>query len=360
MRILMIGPLPPPIGGTRVSFRLLIDALAQRNDVEIRVVDLPHVRANPTGGAVDLVRRFWRICRQMPEMDVISLHCNPTALHVLGVAVAAVAALWRKPLVVRTFGGHEFLTRYGPLRRAVVRATLKSADLYLAQTRRQIRMAQRHGVARVAWYPTSRPIPEDRDSATESATACRRLVFLGHIREFKGILDLIEAAKALDSAATVDVYGPFRDGLTTEIFAGQNAVRYRGVLRPEAVIETLARYDALMMPTRAHIEGYPGVILEAYSAGLPVIASRCGAIPEIVDDACGILVDPGNVEMLREAMARLMNDPELFQRLRVGVARKRTMFSLDVWVGRFVEICREAVTRRRARAAPAAPIRRES
>ena len=338
----MIGPLPPPIGGTRVSFGLLTEALSRRDDVEIRLVDLPHLRANPLSGAVDLLRRLRRIRHHAPQVDVISLHCNHTALHLLGAAVATMAKCYRKPLVIRTFGGYEFLDRCGPLRRAIVRTVLAAANVYLAQTHRQIRMARRHGIPHVAWYPTSRPVATDDGPETAPSSATRRrFVFLGHIRKFKGVLDLIEAARELDAEATVDVYGPFRDGLTEGIFEGQDAVRYRGVLAPEAVGPTLRRYDALLMPTRTDIEGYPGVILEAYAAGLAVIASRCGAIPEIVDDTCGILVDPGDAGMLRGAMDRLIADAELLGRLRAGACRKRATFSLDVWVDRFVEICRE-------------------
>jgi glycosyltransferase involved in cell wall biosynthesis len=70
--------------------------------------------------------------------------------------------------------------------------------------------------------------------------------------------------------------------------------------------------NATLMVFPSHSEGHPLVLLEALSASLPVIATRVGAIPEIIDDGKeGFLVEPGDVDALIERIARVIGDPAL-------------------------------------------------
>jgi starch synthase len=72
------------------------------------------------------------------------------------------------------------------------------------------------------------------------------------------------------------------------------------------------------------------VLLEAMLAGLPIVATRMSAVPEVVaDDVTGLLVEPGDVTGLSAALSRLLNDPERAAALgRAGRERARTSFSI--------------------------------
>jgi glycosyltransferase involved in cell wall biosynthesis len=164
---------------------------------------------------------------------------------------------------------------------------------------------------------------------------------MGHVREYKGIQDLIEAGERLEDSASVDVYGPMFDDLDERIFADLKKVRYKGTLVPEELSDVLAGYHAAVLPPRAQTEGYPGAILESYMAGLPVIATTCGAIAEIVDEDSGILVPPRDPDDLLRAMTLLVNDAELYHRLCEGAANKAREFDSRLWAERFVTLCRQ-------------------
>ncbi len=70
----------------------------------------------------------------------------------------------------------------------------------------------------------------------------------------------------------------------------------------------LARARALVLPSIWY-EGAPRTITEAYAAGVPVIASRCGALPGVVPDGVtGVLAEPGDVASWRAAVGRLLDD----------------------------------------------------
>jgi glycosyltransferase involved in cell wall biosynthesis len=189
----------------------------------------------------------------------------------------------------------------------------------------------------VEWFPTNRPLFSDPDDLAESDGRARKFVFVGHVAPRKGVREIIKAASQIDADIVVDVYGPLREGLTADEFDGQKAA-YRGVLAPERVISTLRQYDVLLLPTYHHGEGYPGVIIESYCAGIPVIATRWNAIPEIVDQTSGILVEPGDVGDLRDAMLQLIRSPDEYAKLRSGARLKAHQFSSEVWTERFVQL----------------------
>lgn len=85
-------------------------------------------------------------------------------------------------------------------------------------------------------------------------------------------------------------------------------------------------------------------ILEAMARGLCVVTCPVGGIPDLVDETCGLMVPPGEVEPLAEALGRVVGDTEL--RVRLGAAalrRVREEFDIAVVCRRFDGIYREIV-----------------
>jgi len=86
-----------------------------------------------------------------------------------------------------------------------------------------------------------------------------------------------------------------------------------GVVPREQMREIYEQSDLFVLPSRS--EGFPNSLLEAMAAGLPVVASRVGAVPEIVDDGvCGFLIEPDSLDRFVHFVTRLCNDAELRNR----------------------------------------------
>jgi glycosyltransferase involved in cell wall biosynthesis len=162
-----------------------------------------------------------------------------------------------------------------------------------------------------------------------------RLVFLGLVREEKGIFVLLESLRRIDAKGRrriqCDIFGPiFESGATrfeNELAQTSNAT-YRGVLGPDAVIATLQAYDALILPTFFDGEGHPGVLIEAMMAGIPAIATAFRSIPELVDDRVnGLLVVPGDADSLVEAIETMDEDRQLLARMAERNWERRTSFA---------------------------------
>jgi glycosyltransferase involved in cell wall biosynthesis len=342
LTILIIGTLPPPLGGAGVSLTHLIGRLARREDVGAIVVNTGGVRGHPIIGPFRFLKIILRTFRGALKADVVSLQTVPSGLPFIAPFAWAFARLWGKPFMIRMFGGQDFRQIPG-IRGNIVRWFVRRTDLYLAQTKALVASAKEDRLTRVEWYPTSRPMRAASEVFAVKKDRCRRFIYLGLVRPTKGIAELISAGERLPEDAVVDVYGPFFDGLSEKDFAGLKRVKYCGVVPGGEGDRVLAGYDCLLLPTYWRGEGYPGVIPEAYGAGLPVITTNWLSIPELVDDSCGILIEPKSADALYEAMHRLYSDDRLFVQLREGVRKKREFFNTDRWVERFVELCGELV-----------------
>lgn len=326
-RVVLIGPLAKAgvlHGGAEVSFRNLVRDLRQRKALECTVIDTerPHWGRSGAGqlavNAQALLRAARQCARAAATADVILLSCSDRGLYTLAPVVAAIARRHRVALVIRVFGGGLDLSfrRLGPLRAVVLRRTLGRADRVLFQTRALCRHFA--GMARVEWLPTVRDLrPAHRRPPG------RRLcvVYAGRLTPEKGLPELLAAARQLEDCADFRVHGPCMPAYALPEPLPAN-VTDGGRLAPDAVAGALGEADVFVLPSRHAREGYPGAVIEALQCGLPVVATRWRAIPEIITHGeNGLLVPPGDADALARAIRRLHDHPDLRQRLATQALR---------------------------------------
>ncbi len=103
-------------------------------------------------------------------------------------------------------------------------------------------------------------------------------------------------------------------------------VTFHGHVDEEGIPETYRHFDVLAVPSvpmPGWLEQFGRVVVEAQASGIPVVASASGALPDVVGED-GLLVPPGDPRALRAALARLLDEPGLWERLRAaGMAGRR-------------------------------------
>ena len=156
-------------------------------------------------------------------------------------------------------------------------------------------------------------------------------LFLGNLMVEKGVLVLLQACEELRKecpdfichfvgAASMDMGLEEFRALVTERQL-QNNVRVHGPLYGDDKDAMLGKVGALVFPTYYHNECFPFVILEAMKAGLPVISTEEGAIPDMVlSGESGLLVARKDSAALATAMRSLMENPQLA--LKMGACGK--------------------------------------
>ena len=158
-----------------------------------------------------------------------------------------------------------------------------------------------------------------------------RIAFLGRLAREKGIGILLEAMRRISSRRLkLDIFGIANDSEAeavkrTVVDAGDQRIRLLPPFANANAISELRGYDCLAVPSQ-WLETGPLVVLEAFAAGIPVIGSNLGGIAELVEhEKNGLLVEPASIEDWVAAFNRLLTEPGLLSRLRLGIAKGRTM-----------------------------------
>lgn len=333
----MIGPLPPPLGGTTVLFKQLADELSYMPEMSVTLIDTALKNSGKFVGVLHAMRVLKMLLYALPRADAVSFHASTNGASRFGPIVWAACRIFRRKWIFRGFGGDFDLWYRNTswLGKLLFRRTVLDADIALFETKASVLHFKKISRHRVYWHPNSRPIDHSvRERSSRRPSDPVRFLYVGHVNAAKGIRELIAAGERIQGNVDIDVYGPLNDQITETAFIGKRT-SYKGVLPPEKISPAMQQYDLLVLPTYHNGEGHPGVILEAYSAGLPVIATRWRSIPEIVDETCGVFVEPGNTDDLVRAMQMFVQSPEKIETLRPGAIKKASAFSSLFWTGEF-------------------------
>ena len=161
------------------------------------------------------------------------------------------------------------------------------------------------------------------------------LLFLGRLGQRKGIFDLLEAVARLspDFPQLELLCGGDGDAdavnRRAEELGIQDRVRLLGWVRGQEKQALLASAGVFVLPS--YHEGLPMSILEAMAAGLPVVSTRVGGIPDAITSGKeGFLIEPGDVDALEDSLRRLLGNPELARSMgEAGLNKVAAEFDAD-------------------------------
>lgn len=298
---------------------------ARRRELEVRPLELPGL-GSPTGGGLRAVWGLARLGRELAP-DLFHLHTGRAA--------------WLGGLAARRAGVPAVVTRRMDRR---VKRGWRTRLLYESLTRRVAAISPavaeclREGgvpASRIELIPSAVDLPaparergEVRRAEGASEDACVLLSLAALVRR-KGLDVLLEALAQLDEPGEgghrpllwIAGDGPERADLEARARSLGLASQVRFLGRRDDPADLLAACDVFVLPSRR--EGLGVAALEAMAAGRPVVASRVGGLGEaVVHEETGLLVTPEDPKTLADALARLLGDAALRDRLgAAGPAR---------------------------------------
>ncbi|HEY3875825.1 MAG TPA: glycosyltransferase [Candidatus Kapabacteria bacterium] len=158
-------------------------------------------------------------------------------------------------------------------------------------------------------------LPASNDRRENDHKERFRIGYAGRIASEKGVLDLVHAAARMEHREKSELYFVGTGGELERVKqeAGNNAISlmHHTAVRNESLPEHLATMDVLVLPSRSTpewVEQFGHILLEAMAAGIPVIGSSSGEIPNVIGDA-GMIFREGNTEELAADLDRLFANP---------------------------------------------------
>lgn len=311
----------------------------------------PILRTNALMTTYSVLRAFGGILSSGFHPDIV--HAN---VFVTGVPSVLISRLRGVPVVItehssafprRLLGGNE-------IRKA--RLAFGAADAVMPVSEALKKAIESYSVkARFAVVPNVVNTALFRPAvASRWGDESKRLLFVGLMPEthVKGIPYLFQALRQLlqqrdDWHLDLVGDGPAR-GEYESLARGlglADRVTFHGVQPKPAVAEFMRKSDIFVLPSLW--ENLPCVLIEAMASGLPVVSTRVGGIPEIVDETTGCLAAPGDASSLMTAIRDTMDSLHRFDRQEI--ARKAQRYSPEV-VGRTIhEIYQACIDNRAAR-----------
>lgn len=201
----------------------------------------------------------------------------------------------------------------------VMTAPFKVVDFFLVEGRKMQNTLGELGFDNTIYVPNFKCIEyiPERKARNDNKI---HFVFLSRIIPEKGCDLIIEAVKVLNrrhlDKFCVDFFGPIEsdyESVFKAAISSESNISYNGFLdlRNQKNYDRLSIYDVMLFPTHWHGEGFPGVIIDAFVAGLPVIATNWHLNADIIKDGkTGVILKENSVESLTQAMEDIINKPE--------------------------------------------------
>jgi glycosyltransferase involved in cell wall biosynthesis len=167
-----------------------------------------------------------------------------------------------------------------------------------------------------------------------------RILFVGRLIDYKGVQYLIEAIKKLSVPYELLIIGegPYRS-LLQRSSAGLN-ISFLGEISPLKVCEFMRSASVFVLPSLT--ENLPNVILEALAAGVPVIATSVGALPEIIREGeNGFLIPPKDSNLIAERLKCLLTDSSLREKMSCAAYKSVKPFTAGIIVPRLEQVLKE-------------------
>ena len=335
-------------------------------ELGVPVVTIPHLHRE-ISPVRDLLAT-WRLARIIRAERPTILHTHTAKAGAVGRAAALLAGRSRPPIIVHTFHGHVLRGYFGRFWsgffRRLERLLARITDALVAVSPEVRDELVALGVAPASKFRVIRlgieldtRVSTDADARADT----RRVMGIPDDRFVVGWIGRMTGVKRTDVVlrgfralrdqgvdAVLCMVGDGPDRGPVEELAGE-----LGIVRDclftgyqEDVGPFFAAFDVFVLPSGN--EGTPVTAIEALASGCPVVATRVGGVPDVVDDGeDGFLVAPAAVDELASRLTDLARDPELRARMgAAGRARMQTRYAVDRLVGDVDRLYRELLERK--------------
>lgn len=335
MKVLLLSPLPPPVGGIATwTVNILayyrehnaeIDLLHLNTAVKSRDITNHNVSVRLKSGIKDTLIMIPSLLKYLhkDKPDVIHITSSGSIGLVREVLLLKITKLLKIPTVIHFhFGRIPELYHTKNWEWKLLNSVISRSSSTIVLDSASEKILNKIGYSNIHRIPN--PISKDieksitNDTKNYNQKKCSKVLFVGHVTKNKGVFELIDACINLDETISELIFiGPYEENIKNEILNrainSKLKVKFRGSLEKEAVLQKMKNSSLLVLPS--YSEGFPNVIIEAMAMGCPVIASNVGAIPEMLDidttKPAGLLIKPKDALALSDAIKNILTNEDI-------------------------------------------------
>lgn len=302
MQTIVVGPLPPPVHGMATTNAAVCDALEAKGATILAIntasASLHRSRMNRLRRSRKVLSALFELMRARKETDTslyMSLSGGWGQLYEVGLLLVG---RFRRMRIYMRHCSYAYLDKPTWLTRFLVAAAGSNAVHITQSPGMGDRLRHHYGIKRV--IPISNAVLYGEASlSAPQRTRVAVVGFLSNVSAEKGIcdfLDLLEETQRRGLPVSGKIAGGFDDDrirkYVLERLGTLEHVEYVGPVHGTDKEAFFSSVDIFVFPTRYKNETEAKVNHEAMSRGIPVIAYGRGCIPEIVDETCGLVIDP--------------------------------------------------------------------
>ena len=308
-KLLIIGPSlnlknPNRTGGIIILFENLKKVLSS-DRIDYKLVDSN--KNNYSNKLFAYISILFKLTKEAKKTNHISMHGTINDYLYIGPYIYIISKIFNIKFSLRKFAGNFdiFFKKTNLLNRKIIIFLLKKSSSNFFETKYLVDFFKVYN-SKTYWFPNVR----FKSEFSVNRSYNKKFVFMSHIKVEKGIDIILEASNLLSNDYEFHFYGEIMDEkYSRQYFDNYKNCIYHGSIDGESVIKTLNEYDVVLLPTFWIGEGYPGIIIEAYSIGIPVISTSRRGISEIVaNDSTGILIPPKDANALYKAIKSINKD----------------------------------------------------
>jgi len=354
LKILLVSPYPPPVGGIQSWTVNILNFLNHQDQTDfyyinssVKYKDILEIGFSKRISAgikvtIDLIRAIKHSIREH-HPSVIHLTSSASLALLKDYLILRLAKKLKTPLIIHLrFGRIPDLAVKKNWEWYLISHIIRKSDYTIVIDDRSYKTLVEAGFKNIA--NIANPVSEELAKAVTKLKNSERnfekgkVVFVGHIFIKKGIYELAEAcANSLD-VKQLKFIGPIKDEVKSELEniaskrADKSWLHFTGTTSREEVLSEIKSAELLVLPS--YTEGFPNVILEAMAMGCPVVATNVGAIPEMLNinsnSPAGMCIPSKDIEALKASIEKILSDAELGNQFgKNGMTRVLEKFTID-------------------------------
>lgn len=333
-KILLVAPVPPPYGGIANWTAMMNEYVEDSKEIQFCSVNTAPKRRALDGRSLfeRIVIDGLKMFKKRKEVKKLIKAEQPIAVHITTSGQFAVIRDILLLKAIRKFKNHPktvYHIRFGRIPeiaqantkewKRIKKALMLSDEVIAIDRRTEDAIKNFLPNVKVRYVPNPFNLEKLDKLEIQPSSHKKEILFLGWVVKTKGIEELLNAWGNIKNDYTdwqLRIVGPYSSDYMEELkgkFSLESVV-FEGEKQHDVSMRLLAETGIFILPS--YTEGFPNVVLEAMAFKKPIIATKVGAIPDMLADGCGTLIETQSSTAIEVALKRLINDEEL--RLQMG------------------------------------------